>query len=84
VAVALALPLEALARGSAPVIWVLSRSSALVLRLFGRHRAEGNGVTEEEVKALVAEGAEAGALEHNERQMIERVLRLADRRCAPS
>jgi putative hemolysin len=79
VAVALALPLEALARGSAPVIWVLSRSSALVLRLFGRHRAEGNGVTEEEVKALVAEGAEAGALEHNERQMIERVLRLADR-----
>lgn len=78
-AVALALPLEALARGSAPVVWLLSRSSALVLRLFGAHRPEGQGVTEEEVKALVAEGAEAGALEHNERQMIERVLRLADR-----
>jgi putative hemolysin len=79
VAVALALPLEALARGSAPIVWLLSRSSALVLRLFGTHRPQDHGVTEEEVKALVAEGAEAGALEHNERQMIERVLRLADR-----
>jgi putative hemolysin len=79
VAVALALPLEALARGSAPIVWLLSRSSALVLRLFGAHRPQDQSVTEEEVKALVAEGAEAGALEHNERQMIERVLRLADR-----
>jgi putative hemolysin len=79
VAVKLALPLEALARGSAPIVWLLSRSSSLVLRLFGAHRPQDQGVTEEEVKALVAEGAEAGALEHNERQMIERVLRLADR-----
>jgi putative hemolysin len=36
-------------------------------------------VTEEEVKAVVAEGVEAGALEHEERHMIERVLRLADK-----
>ncbi|MFC7693328.1 CBS domain-containing protein [Paeniroseomonas aquatica] len=36
-------------------------------------------MTEEEVKAVVAEGAEAGALEHEERHMIERVLRLADK-----
>ena len=36
-------------------------------------------VTEEEVKAVVAEGAQAGALEHEERHMIERVLRLADK-----
>ena len=36
-------------------------------------------MTEEEVKAVVAEGAETGALEHEERHMIERVLRLADK-----
>lgn len=79
VATMLALPLEALARMSSPVIWILSRSSNLILRLVGAHRPKDQGVTEEEVKALVAEGAEAGALEHTERQMIERVLRLADR-----
>ena len=78
VAVALAVPLTALARFTAPFIWLLSRSSAFVLGLLGKPPAE-QGVTEEEVKAVVAEGVEAGALEHNERQMIERVLRLADR-----
>jgi len=36
-------------------------------------------VTEEELKALLAEGAQAGVLELEEREMIERVLRLADK-----
>ena len=79
VASALALPLTALARITAPFIWFLSQSSALILRLFGAYVPSDQSVTEEEVKAVVAEGAQAGALDHNERQMIERVLRLADR-----
>jgi putative hemolysin len=36
-------------------------------------------VTEEELKALLAEGTQAGVLELEERDMIERVLRLADK-----
>ncbi len=79
IAVIVARPLTRLSRWSAPVVWVLSTSSALVLRLFGAHRPQDQAVTEEEVKAVVAEGAEAGALEHEERHMIERVLRLADK-----
>ncbi|MDB5415770.1 MAG: HlyC/CorC family transporter [Rubritepida sp.] len=75
----LALPLTRLAGFTSPFIWFLSRSSALILALFGTHVPTDQGVTEEEVKAVVAEGAQAGALDHNERQMIERVLRLADR-----
>jgi putative hemolysin len=72
-------PMLAIARATAPLVWLLGRSSALVLRAFGPAPAADQGVTEEEVKAVVAEGAEAGALEAEERQMIERVLRLADR-----
>ncbi len=79
IAAVVARPLERLARFSSPVIWILSRSSAVVLRLFGAHRPTDSGVTEEEVKAVVAEGAETGALETEERHMIERVLRLADK-----
>lgn len=79
VAVAVARPLARLARVSAPVVWVLGKSSAVVLRLFGPVSAGGQSVTEEEVKAVVAEGAQAGALETEERHMIERVLRLADK-----
>jgi len=79
VAAAVARPMQWLSRVTAPVIWLLSRSSSLVLRLFGPARANDNAVTEEEVKAVVLEGAEAGVLEHEERHMIERVLRLADK-----
>eukprot|EP01037_Dinobryon_pediforme_P010825 gene10825-10904_t len=72
-------PLAWMARAAGPAIWVLSASSALVLRLFGVHRAAPNTVTEEELKALLVEGEETGVLEAEERDMIERVLRLADK-----
>ncbi|MDI3307070.1 MAG: hemolysin family protein [Acetobacteraceae bacterium] len=78
-AVIVARPLAWLARASAPVVWLMSQSSNLVLRLFGAHRPLDQSVTEEEVKAVVAEGAQTGALETEERFMIERVLRLADK-----
>ena len=67
------------ARIGAPVVWVLGHSSALVLRLFGLHRSPVYAVTEEELKALLAEGAQAGVLEAEEHDMIERLLRLADK-----
>ncbi|WP_270934275.1 hemolysin family protein [Falsiroseomonas oryzae] len=79
IATLVARPLSWLSRATSPVIWLLSASSALVLRLFGRHDPAGQAVTEEEVKAVVAEGATSGAIETEERQMIERVLRLADK-----
>jgi len=79
IAIIVARPLSWLARVSSPVVWVLSRSTSAVLRLFGAHRRLEQTVTEEEVKAVVAEGAQVGALEHEERHMIERVLRLADK-----
>ena len=75
----LARPLAWLNAMVRPMVWVLSRSSDLVLRLLGAHLARRPGVTEEELKALLAEGARAGVLEHGERDMIERVLRLADK-----
>jgi putative hemolysin len=68
-----------MARVSSPVVWLLDRSSALVLRLFGLHRAPRVTVTEEELKALLVEGTQAGVLEAEERDMIERLLRLADK-----
>ncbi len=79
VAVIVSRPLSLLSRVTMPVIWLLSSSSALVLRLFGRYDPSDQSVTEEEVKAVVAEGATSGAIETEERHMIERVLRLADK-----
>lgn len=79
IAAALAAPIVWLARAAGPVVWLLGCSSALVLRAFGLERAPPQTVTEEELKALVAEGEQAGVLETEERDMIERVLRLANK-----
>jgi putative hemolysin len=72
-------PLTALNLFTRPIVWVLGKSSALVLLLFGPHRDGPNTVTEEELKAILAEGEQTGVLESEERDMIERVLRLADK-----
>jgi len=74
-----AYPIIWFSRIAAPVVWLLGVSSAAVLRLFGLHRARPQLVTEEELKALLFEGAQAGVLEMEERDMIERLLRLADK-----
>jgi putative hemolysin len=68
-----------MAHASGPVVWLLDKSSALVLRLLGLNRAPRQTVTEEELKALLVEGTQAGVLETEERDMIERLLRLADK-----
>ena len=79
VAAAVAGPLARLSQIGAPIVWVLGKSSAAVLRLFGRHTEERQGLSEEELSAVLAEGAQEGVLEHEERDMIERLLRLADK-----
>ena len=67
------------ARATAPAVWLLSRSTSQVLRAFRLNRKPPEAVAEEELKALLAEGTQTGELELEERDMIERVLRLADK-----
>jgi putative hemolysin len=78
-AVLVAGPISVLAKTAAPAIWALRKTTDLVLRLFGPTSEDRRGVSEEELKALLVEGAETGVLETEERDIIERVLRLADK-----
>ncbi len=79
VAARVARPLSWTARITAPAVWLLGRSTGVILRIFGLNRPTERTVTEEELKALLSEGAQAGVLEAEEHDMIERVLRLADK-----
>ncbi|WP_062013333.1 hemolysin family protein [Aureimonas sp. AU4] len=63
----------------APVVWFLRVSTEAVGKLVGANAATENSVTEEEVKAMIAEGTESGVFEEKEREMLEGVLRIADR-----
>ena len=79
IAARLALPLLVLARAASPVVWLLGWASSLALRLVGISREGREAVTEEELRAVLSEGTQAGLLEVQEHNMIERLLRLADR-----
>jgi putative hemolysin len=80
IAVTMARPMEVIATVVRPVVAVLGWSTEGILRLLGRRESGGPSVTEEDIRQLVREGAEEGAVEHEERQFIERVFDLGDRR----
>jgi putative hemolysin len=79
IASALAPPLRGVAKVLAPAVWVARSSADGLLRLFGLASDRKMTVTEDEVLSLVAEGTRAGVFVPKEREMIEGVLRLADR-----
>ena len=72
-------PMRILSRVAAPAVWLLRHSTDGVLRLLGLGGAREETITEDEVKALIAEGTRAGVFAPQEREMIDGVLRLADR-----
>ena len=74
-----ALPMGWLAKLAFPFVWLLSRTTQLVLRLIGLGKDESASVTEEEIRMLVAESHEAGVIDSHERDMMNRVMRLGDR-----
>ena len=63
----------------APVVWLLRVSTEALIRLLRVPEKAESTVTEEEVKSLIAEGTRAGVFHAAERDMIDGVLRLADR-----
>jgi putative hemolysin len=77
-------PMRGLARVAAPAVLLLEVSSRLVLRLLGRQDEGGQKVTEEEIRALIAEAESAGVVETAEKHMIGRVMRLGTAPCAAS
>ena len=79
IAAAMARPMLWLARATVPFVWLLDRSSALILRLMGLRREGPSHVTAEELQLVVAEASSAGVIEESERQIISGVVRLADR-----
>lgn len=78
-AAAVSRPMRWLSRITAPFVWLLDRSSALIFRLIGLDRESKNQVTAEELHLVVAEAQNAGVLEESERAIISGIVRLADR-----
>jgi magnesium and cobalt exporter, CNNM family len=79
IAIVVSRPMLWIARITAPLVWLLDRSSGLIFRLLRLTRERPTHVTAEELHLVVAEAHSAGVLEDEERAIISGVVRLADR-----
>jgi putative hemolysin len=79
IAAALARPMETFGFLSAPLVWVLRSTTELLVRALGLPSKAERAVSEEEIRAMIAEGTHTGIFHAAEHQMIEGVLRLPDR-----
>ncbi|MBK8607365.1 MAG: HlyC/CorC family transporter [Chitinophagaceae bacterium] len=62
-----------------PFGWLLNNTSNLFFRIFNIKRLKDDAITEEEIKTMIIEGAEAGTIDEAEQEIIERVFHLSDR-----
>lgn len=74
----MAKPMNFISRITFPFIWLLNKSTNTLTKLF-RIQSNNTAVTEDEIKAIINEGTEQGAIEEAEQEIIERVFRLGDR-----
>ncbi|HEY0180769.1 MAG TPA: hemolysin family protein [Dokdonella sp.] len=78
-AVAVAMPMRVMAWLAMPFAFVLIQLTRWLLRLLRLDQAGRERVSEDEIRLLVAEGADQGVIDSDERNMVNRVLRLGDR-----
>lgn len=80
VASLVALPMDLLSRLASPLVWLLSSSSSLLLRLTGTQRTAPVPVSDDEIKVLMDQGAQAGVFHASEQAIVSNVLRLDEQR----
>lgn len=76
----IARPMNALSAFARPLVWLLSTSSSLLLRLIGARPKDETPVTDDEINVLMEQGAEAGIFHESEQELVSNVLRLDEQR----
>ena len=79
IAARVARPMQIVQFALTPGVWILDTVSRGVLAVFGRSGAGTATVTEEEIKHFLAEGAQSGAIEEGELDIIYKVIKLGDK-----
>ena len=79
VAAFVARPMRLVARVGAPLVALLTGSTNVVFRVLGMRATADAGVTEQDIRAMVEQGAEAGVVQTAEHEIVENTFRLGDR-----
>ena len=78
-AIATAIPMRIMTAIATPFAFGLIAITRALLRLLRMDKISSEQVSEEEIRLLVSESAEQGVIDADERNMVNRVLRLGDR-----
>ncbi len=79
IATVMAPPMALISQLAFPVVWLLRISTDGLLSLLGLAGIRQDPVTEEEIHAILDEGATSGVIDLEEQRMMRGVMRLADR-----
>ena len=79
IASVIAIPLQGLATAAKPIVFTLGAINRAVLRMLGIKDDARSAITQEEIHLLVSESHEQGVIDLDERNMMNRVMRLGDR-----
>ena len=73
-------PVRWLAWLAAPLVFLLTKATELVLRTLGVSTAAKEDVNEDEIRGFIQKGGQSGVFEEKEAEIVDRVFRLADRK----
>lgn len=79
IAMIAARPMVVISRITAPFVWLLDRSSTVLIRLLGLKQSGEPEVTAEELHMIFAEATRSGVIEEGERAIMSGIMRLAER-----
>ncbi|MHA7820526.1 MAG: hemolysin family protein [Erythrobacter sp.] len=79
IALVMARPMDWLARIAAPVVWILDKSSAAIISLFGIRQKGRSSLSAQELQMIFAEATRSGVIEQDQHQILTGVVRLAER-----
>ncbi|MCA9980259.1 MAG: HlyC/CorC family transporter [Anaerolineales bacterium] len=71
-------PMSLLSTLATPIVYLLSTSTDVIVRLLGIHEPPDTAVSEEEIRVLLRQSSQAGFIEEIEREMVESIFRLDD------
>ena len=79
IAALVARPMKLIATIGSPLVRLMTGSTQFILRMFGLKGLPEPGLTEEEIHAVIEQGAESGVVPEVEHEIVENVFRLGDR-----
>lgn len=75
-------PMRLLSIAAFPLVKLLSLSTELALKLFGRMKGNEPSITEEEIHVLIEQGTQEGVFERSEHELVSNIFRLDDKSIA--